>query len=807
MKWWALLVVTYMAVLVTCFGQNVERSQIQVSVEKQSDEAVEGTAGVATLTSLSPKVDKPPHLSVSLNNPVTAKRRRPRMRTREEIMKQYRSFHEKFDRVPSSSRNNSSGNGTSANTQSYPVTRISQPLPPNSLLTNDSCLLMDSVTNMPRNHHILLFVDSKFYPLYYNWHLHFLDVCGAQRLNHLELVCMDSNVALQLADIGMKCSPHSFVMDSKDLYYTKKQALVWLKRLEVIIFYLEHGVDLVLSDTDAIWRADPFVDINRHYNEAQIIASKGSFPHTLHSLWGATVCMGFVFFRASPFTTRFMQEVLIDMRSRSQMMERIQEEVVYLQYQRQQQLNAYSSADESVGSDTTTNQNSSVIDENHQQGLENEPPEPEVNIRQRYLRGTSLMLSSTSTGSLPLRRGLDANEPQADNVQEEEEGDTKDLGTQSRSGNSSSPVIEAPIELPWEYSIAFHTFLSRLPPSEAVQAYNQALRDTYDLLLTGNHSEIQRRIPLFSIRDQEGYKPDDQYSANYLLHRLQVQWSRNPMPIIEGDVLTVEKGIMDGAFLRANSSQSSSNKHSSVTADEKHTIVLLSHLAYPRNCTGIPFERRTRSRGVINARRAVGNEHVVVAHCVMAPGDAYKKFLSLRSYRLWHRDAPRLRAIDYTGSHSIWHAPDKHPVMSPRITIHDSSKDEAQILADPAFQAFARQWRNIARGHHPPHNGTDAEGEQSPQEILWMLQAMEPRNRKSRVSKVRPPMPHPSINESNIMSPDTPGGMVKVMIPRGQRREQLRNRKARRRGRFRDRQMSPSGPQMTDKEAEDEPDT
>eukprot|EP01033_Poteriospumella_lacustris_P017254 gene17254-12340_t len=210
--------------------------------------------------------------------------------------------------------------------------RLFTAVPSNTKADEFSCLLNAHHTQTPGplQHKILIFIDSKFFPLYHNWHLHYLDVCGEARLTQLELVCMDQLVSSQLTKLNVTCSAHSLVIPSSTasgMFLVKRQASIWVHRMEVILSYLQRGVDLILTDSDAIWRADPYIDLNRYYAKADIIASRGSFPATLYHTWGATICMGYIFVKATPFTVQFMEAVLQDMHQRGVIMERIQHEI------------------------------------------------------------------------------------------------------------------------------------------------------------------------------------------------------------------------------------------------------------------------------------------------------------------------------------------------------------------------------------------------------------------------------------------------------------------------------------------------
>lgn len=178
--------------------------------------------------------------------------------------------------------------------------------------TERTCRLSDG-GGMDRNFKILVFVDNCYFSLFTNWYYHYLDVCGLRRKSQLEVVCMDTEVSLSLYQLGLNCSVSSFVMPNYHSY-KKKQAMVWIKRLEVILHYLESSIDLLLTDTDAIWRSDPFPFIQPHLSTSHVIASRGNFPSIVSSKYGATICMGFAYFKASMFSLTLMRAVLQEMK-------------------------------------------------------------------------------------------------------------------------------------------------------------------------------------------------------------------------------------------------------------------------------------------------------------------------------------------------------------------------------------------------------------------------------------------------------------------------------------------------------------
>eukprot|EP00981_Chlorochromonas_danica_P004431 scaffold886_cov174-Ochromonas_danica.AAC.22 len=77
-----------------------------------------------------------------------------------------------------------------------------------------------------------------------------------------------------------------------------------------MIQLLEEGVDVFVSDIDAIWLKSPFPDLNTLLPTSQIVSSRGSFPKDLSGAWGFTLCMGFIYIQASPMSLTLFRHVL-----------------------------------------------------------------------------------------------------------------------------------------------------------------------------------------------------------------------------------------------------------------------------------------------------------------------------------------------------------------------------------------------------------------------------------------------------------------------------------------------------------------
>ncbi|CBJ32319.1 Acetyltransferase (isoleucine patch superfamily protein) [Ectocarpus siliculosus] len=67
-----------------------------------------------------------------------------------------------------------------------------------------------------------------------------------------------------------------------------------------VVMQVEAGHDVIMSDADALWLADPMKDFSLPgVVGSSIVASRGSVPTDVGHVWGATICMGFILFRTT----------------------------------------------------------------------------------------------------------------------------------------------------------------------------------------------------------------------------------------------------------------------------------------------------------------------------------------------------------------------------------------------------------------------------------------------------------------------------------------------------------------------------
>jgi hypothetical protein len=79
---------------------------------------------------------------------------------------------------------------------------------------------------------------------------------------------------------------------------------------------VSEGRDVLITDVDAIWLRDPLPELKSI--DAGIISSRGSSPPGVSRAWGATFCMGFIFFRGSDPRVRAALKVGTNMMNEDQ---------------------------------------------------------------------------------------------------------------------------------------------------------------------------------------------------------------------------------------------------------------------------------------------------------------------------------------------------------------------------------------------------------------------------------------------------------------------------------------------------------
>ena len=134
-------------------------------------------------------------------------------------------------------------------------------------------------------------------PLLENWIRH----ARAAGIERFLVVAMDDRVADSLARSGTVVARCGFDGSRSDF---------WLQRLLVLDFLVQHHVDLVHSDTDAIWLRDPVPDFFAG-NRFDLMFSQGiALPPDVLQRWGFVLCCGLFSVRASEATSAFFSSII-----------------------------------------------------------------------------------------------------------------------------------------------------------------------------------------------------------------------------------------------------------------------------------------------------------------------------------------------------------------------------------------------------------------------------------------------------------------------------------------------------------------
>ena len=153
----------------------------------------------------------------------------------------------------------------------------------------DFCGVRSPATGMGRPLKVIFVVSFAYLEVMLNWLIFYQRICPDRSL--LYFLCTDLKVKDRLETYGMACDAMLNVQGSV--------FNVWKVRARVATDLLSRGIDVLMSDADAIWLRNPFVAIEKYIDSADIIASRGLFPELLSRKYGATVCMGFIYLKST----------------------------------------------------------------------------------------------------------------------------------------------------------------------------------------------------------------------------------------------------------------------------------------------------------------------------------------------------------------------------------------------------------------------------------------------------------------------------------------------------------------------------
>lgn len=123
--------------------------------------------------------------------------------------------------------------------------------------------------------------------------------------HHLYVLCLDETSA---EGIESALGVHCVQVVQEDSWSRDR---IWTLRVKVNRCLLLAGINVILSDADAIWLNDPIKDMDRlGVGSSNIVAQRDLRPRDLADVWGVTLCFGFVFFRAGgPTMPRLLDSI------------------------------------------------------------------------------------------------------------------------------------------------------------------------------------------------------------------------------------------------------------------------------------------------------------------------------------------------------------------------------------------------------------------------------------------------------------------------------------------------------------------
>jgi len=151
---------------------------------------------------------------------------------------------------------------------------------------------------------IISFCNYPYREIALNWVKHL----KALSIDNYEVLCLDSESDEYLKSHGC----HSRLLDEfNDDWITGCKHT--MRRIFIFKKYLEDGIDIIHSDTDALWLKNPIPDLIESNNQDIILSTvrhRGAFPPEVREAFGFTCCMGWIFFRSNHKTINYLDRFL-----------------------------------------------------------------------------------------------------------------------------------------------------------------------------------------------------------------------------------------------------------------------------------------------------------------------------------------------------------------------------------------------------------------------------------------------------------------------------------------------------------------
>ena len=148
---------------------------------------------------------------------------------------------------------------------------------------------------------VLISLTNKYFSLFLNW-LIFYRRSGL-KYSQLFIICFDENIEKSLPRYGLQCSIVFYLPTRTPL---QTISTLWQVRARMALLLLENNTDVLMSDTDALWVQNPIPELlylsSLNGSAFDIISSRAQFPEEIAKKLGATLCMGFMYIKASSAT-------------------------------------------------------------------------------------------------------------------------------------------------------------------------------------------------------------------------------------------------------------------------------------------------------------------------------------------------------------------------------------------------------------------------------------------------------------------------------------------------------------------------
>jgi len=170
------------------------------------------------------------------------------------------------------------------------------PTEPSQVLSSTNSFLGKAQVAANENTVILVYASFSYRESLLNWLVN-LKRTERDPINGVLLICLDEELRDFVTNLGWDCFLEDFSQKGASDGTLDRDSVksLWVVRVTHIRTLLDGGISVILSDTDAVW----LKDVTQFFSKDQdVVASKADFPYK--SPWGATLCMGLIFFRATP---------------------------------------------------------------------------------------------------------------------------------------------------------------------------------------------------------------------------------------------------------------------------------------------------------------------------------------------------------------------------------------------------------------------------------------------------------------------------------------------------------------------------